>query len=304
MIVPATDSAIADAAERLSAGDIVAIPTETVYGLAADAAQGEAVAKIYAAKGRPSFNPLIAHVTDADMAARHAEVGRLAAKLMAAFWPGPLTLVLPARGGDIASLVTAGLGTIALRAPAHPVPRALIAALGRPLAAPSANASGRISPTTAQHVAASLGDRVPLILDGGACDIGLESTIVAVEDERLRLLRPGSVTAKALSEHAPVDAAGGGIVAPGMMASHYAPSKPLRLDAEAARAGEYLIGFGDVQGDANLSPAARLTEAAANLFACLHAADASESPGIAVAPIPHDGLGVAINDRLARAATR
>ncbi|EMD81748.1 L-threonylcarbamoyladenylate synthase [Pacificimonas flava] len=290
------------AAALLAAGDPVAMPTETVYGLAADACDGEAVAKIYAAKGRPSFNPLIAHVSGPEMAARYAAVDELAADLMRRYWPGPLTLVLPARAGSgLASIVTAGLPTVALRMPDHPVPQALIARLGRPLAAPSANRSGSISPTRAEHVARSLGAAVPLILDGGACSVGLESTIVAVTDGALRLLRPGRITAEDLGVD-PAPQTAQRIEAPGMMLSHYAPAKPLRLNAETARDDEFHIGFGSVAGDFNLSPGGDLVEAAARLFAALHAADASDKSAIAAAPIPKAGLGAAINDRLTRAA--
>lgn len=294
---------LARAAALLRAGEVVAIPTETVYGLAADATNAEAVARIYAAKGRPSFNPLIAHVSGVDMAAAHVEVTPLARRLIDAFWPGPLTLVLPKRPeSTVAAIVTAGLPTLAVRCPDHPVPQALIAALGRPLAAPSANASGQISATRAEHVLKTLGGRIPLVIDGGACRGGIESTIVAVEAGRLRLLRPGGVPREALEAFAPLTLPGGGIEAPGMMESHYAPSKPLRLEAESAREGEFLIGFGPVAGDLSLSPAGDPVEAAARLFDCLHAADASGARAIAVAPVPPEGLGAAINDRLRRAA--
>lgn len=302
-IVAPDKAGLARAALLLRNGDIVGIPTETVYGLAADAANAEAVARIYAAKGRPSFNPLIAHVSGAEMAARYAHVPPLALRLMEAFWPGPLTLVLQRRAESaIAALVTAGLPTLAVRCPDHAVPQALIAALGRPLAAPSANASGQISATRAEHVLKSLGGRVPLIIDAGPCRGGIESTIVAVDADRLRLLRPGGIPRETLEAFAPVTAASAGIEAPGMMESHYAPSKPLRLNAAARRADEYLIGFGAVAGDTTLSAAGDPVEAAARLFDCLHAADASDAPAIAVAPIPEAGLGAAINDRLRRAA--
>ncbi|MHB9878925.1 L-threonylcarbamoyladenylate synthase [Pacificimonas sp. ICDLI1SI03] len=299
-------SALDDAVELLRQGRLVAVPTETVYGLAADATNGKAVAEIYAAKGRPSFNPLIAHVYDAEMAARYAHIDDLASLLMERFWPGPLTLVVPKRtSGNLADIVTAGLATVALRSPDHPVPRQLIERLGRPLAAPSANTSGRISPTTAAHVAASLGERVPLILDGGACGIGLESTIIAVADGGIRLLRPGSVSFEELANFAPVSLAAkhDPITAPGQLKSHYAPAKPVRLDATTARDDEFHIGFGEVAGDLNLSVAGSLTEAAAVLFAALHTADASERAAIAVASVPKQGLGLAINDRLHRAST-
>ncbi len=305
-ILPANTASIEHAAMLIANGHPVAVPTETVYGLAGDARSGEAVAAIYAAKGRPSFNPLIAHVRGFAMAEEIAIFSPLARKLAIAFWPGPLTMVLPkAPNAPIASLMTAGLPTIAVRAPSHAVIRALINAVGRPLAAPSANASGAISATRADHVARSLDGRIELVLDGGATEIGIESTIVAVEEDRLRLLRPGSVTAEMLRDAAGIEvetAATGAIEAPGQMASHYAPSKPVRLDAIEARPGEVLIGFGPIEGDASLSPSGNLNEAAARLFDLLHAADAGNAAVIAVAPIPDEGLGLAINDRLRRAA--
>ncbi len=304
-IIATGDAALAQAEALLRAGDPVAIPTETVYGLAADATNAAAVAHIYAAKGRPSFNPLIAHVSGAAMAAEHVEVAPLAARLMAAFWPGPLTLVLPKlESSTVAGLVTAGLSTLAVRCPDHPVPQMLIMALEKPLAAPSANISGGISSTRAQHVKESLGGRIKLIIDGGPCRAGVESTIVAVENDHLRLLRPGGVTYDMLATFAPVEtASGGSIEAPGMMTSHYAPAKPLRLNAIDRRAGEFLIGFGTIEGDASLSTDGDLVEAASRLFDLLHIADASKSTAIAVAPIPQSDLGVAINDRLQRAAS-
>lgn len=306
MILPFDDSAIARAADLIRAGQLVAVPTETVYGLAADATDGEAVARIYAAKGRPSFNPLIVHVTDLTQAGTLADLSPVAHALAEAFWPGPLTMVLPLReNSPVSSLVTAGLPTLALRMPAHPAMRALIAVSGRPLAAPSANASGRISATRAEHVAASLGDRVPLILDAGPTRHGLESTIVAVDAGRLRLLRPGPITAGQLSDATglPVESGSDGkIEAPGQLSSHYAPGKPLRLDATERREGEWLIGFGDVAGDDSLSPSGDPIEAAARLFDALHRADATDRAAIAVVPIPDDGIGLAINDRLRRAA--
>ncbi|MCU0890154.1 MAG: L-threonylcarbamoyladenylate synthase [Sandarakinorhabdus sp.] len=294
---------IAAAADVLRAGGLVAVPTETVYGLAARADDGAAVAGIYAAKGRPSFNPLIVHVADMAQAETLADVPPLARQLAARFWPGPLTLVLPRRAAaPVASLVTAGLDTIALRCPAHPVMQALVRSVG-PLAAPSANASGRISPTRAGHVLASLPD-VPVI-DAGPCAAGVESTIIAVEGDGWRLLRPGAlavedVAAVAGARQAPVVPAG--VEAPGMLESHYAPRQPVRLDALAARAGEFHIGFGAVAGDATLSASGDLAEAAARLFDLLHTAEGSGRAGIAVAPVPAHGLGLAINDRLARAA--
>ena len=296
-VLPLGPQAIDEAARLIAAGWPVAVPTETVYGLAADATSGAAVARIYEAKGRPSFNPLIVHVPDLDAARRIAHFDPMAERLAAVHWPGPLTLVLPLReAAGIASLVTAGLSTVALRVPAHRAMRALLEAVGRPLAAPSANASGRISPTRAEHVLASLGGRIPLILDGGLTALGLESTIVAVDGEGLRLLRPG-----------PIDlglepTARGRIEAPGQLASHYAPAKPVRLDATEAAADEWLIGFGEVTGDASLSPSGDLVEAAARLFDALHQAEAAPRARIAVAPIPDTGLGAAINDRLRRAA--
>lgn len=279
------------------AGEPVAVPTETVYGLAADATNGEAVARIYAAKGRPSFNPLIVHVGDADQAAEIGAFDAVARDLAARHWPGPLTLVLPLRdGARVASLVTAGLSTIAIRVPGHPAMQALLRATGRPLAAPSANASGRISPTRAAHVAASLAGRIPLVIDAGSTRHGLESTIVAVSEGEVRLLR-----------HGPIDlgltpSTSDRIEAPGQLESHYAPAKPLRLDATRAAPDEWLIGFGPIAGDTSLSTSGDLVEAAANLFALLHDADAQDRARLAVAPIPQDGLGAAINDRLKRAA--
>lgn len=296
-VLPNGPEAIAEAARLIRAGRPVAMPTETVYGLAADATQGGAVARIYEAKGRPSFNPLIVHVSSFAQAAEIAEFGAEARALAEAHWPGPLTLVLPLReGAPVAGLVTAGLPTVALRMPAHPAMRDLLAAVGRPLAAPSANASGRISPTRAEHVLATLGGRIELIVDAGPTAHGLESTIVAATGGPLRLLRPG-----------PIDlglelARGGGIEAPGQLASHYAPAKPLRLEATSAEPDEWLIGFGPVAGDANLSPSGDFVEAAAKLFESLYEADTQDRSAIAVAPIPNAGLGVAINDRLRRAA--
>jgi L-threonylcarbamoyladenylate synthase len=303
-IITPDPAGIAAAAGVLRGGGLVAVPTETVYGLAARADDGRAVAGIYAAKGRPSFNPLIVHVADRAQAERLALFSPLAAALAARFWPGPLTLVLPRREhAAVASLVSAGLDTLALRCPAHPVMRALIGAVG-PLAAPSANASGRISPTRAMHVLASLAD-VPVI-DAGPCAAGVESTIVAVEGDDWRLLRAGAVAVEEIVAVAgqPLTAPdhGAAIAAPGMMASHYAPTQPVRLNAVTAGADEFHIGFGAVAGDANLSPTGDLAEAAARLFDLLHVAEASGKPGIAVAPVPAHGLGLAINDRLARAA--
>jgi len=305
-VIPADEAGIAEAASLIRLGQPVAVPTETVYGLAADAGQDRAVASIYAAKRRPAFNPLIVHVGDLAMAAEIASLPPLALRLAESFWPGPLTMVLKRRDdARIARLATAGLPTVALRIPAHPVIRALIGATGKPLAAPSANASGSISATLAEHVARSLAGRVPLVLDGGATEVGIESTIIAVEADRLRLLRPGGLTIEALEAvaGAPVEvSAGGAIEAPGQLSSHYAPGKPLRLGAVRAEPGEFLIGFGEIAGAASLSPNGDLVEAAARLFDLLHRADASDASGIAIAPVPDTGLGLAINDRLKRAA--
>ena len=296
-LVPFTEISLAEAASLILGGQPVAVPTETVYGLAADATNAEAVARIYEAKGRPSFNPLIVHVPDLAAAERIGDFDSEARNLAERHWPGPLTLVVPLKAdAGIASIVTAGLSTIGLRVPAHPAMQAVLRAVGRPLAAPSANASGAISPTRAEHVLKSLGGRIPLIIDGGATERGLESTIVAATGQSLRLLRPGPLEIQAERD------SGGRIEAPGQLASHYAPSKPLRLNAESARPGEYLVGFGAVGGDANLSPSGDLVEAAARLFDLLHQADASDRSRIAVAPIPAEGLGEAINDRLRRAA--
>ncbi len=296
--LPFSDDAISQAARLILAGEPVAIPTETVYGLAADATNAEAVARIYEAKGRPSFNPLIVHVSDVAEAKRIAALGPYGEHLAAEYWPGPLTIVGPLQpDGGIASLVTAGLPTVAVRVPGHRAIQALLRAVGRPLAAPSANASGSISPTRAEHVARSLGGRIPLIVDDGPCPGGIESTIVAESGGTLRLLRRGPIAIPNATL-----AAEGTIEAPGQLASHYAPSKPVRLNAARSSDDEYLIGFGDVEGDANLSRSGDLVEAAARLFDLLHQADASRKPKIAVAEVPGTGLGAAINDRLRRAA--
>lgn len=307
-VLPADDAAIAAATDLLRGGQIVAIPTETVYGLAADASNADAVAKIYAAKGRPDFNPLIVHVPDKEAAEKLAVFDELADRLAAAFWPGAVTLVLALREGAlVAKAVTAGLPTIAIRCPAHPVMHAVLARSGLNLAAPSANKSGGISPTRAEHVLASLGEAVPLILDGGPCANGLESTIVAVRGNGWQILRPGPVTEDqiaAIAGSAPIALESTAIEAPGQLASHYAPTKPLRLDASIRQTGEYLIGFGPMECDDNLSASSNLAQAAASLFDALHRADASNARSIAVAAIPHEGIGLAINDRLARAAAR
>jgi L-threonylcarbamoyladenylate synthase len=296
-VLPVTDETIAEAAQLIAGGEVVAIPTETVYGLAADATNAEAVARIYEAKGRPSFNPLIVHVPDLESAGRIGVFSAEARDLAKAHWPGPLTLVVPLRERTgIASIVTAGLPTIGLRVPAHVAMQALLKAVGRPLAAPSANASGSISPSRAEHVLKSLGGRIPLIIDAGPTERGIESTIVATTAGRLRLLRPGPIAIQAER------AAGSHIEAPGQLASHYAPSKPLRLNAVSAEADEYWIGFGSIAGDSSLSSSGDVVEAAARLFDLLHQADASDRPRIAVAPVPDEELGQAINDRLGRAS--
>lgn len=297
-----------EAAAILRAGGLVAFPTETVYGLGADAANPLAVARIYEAKGRPQFNPLIAHVLDVAEARTHAELPTTALKLAEAFWPGPFTLVVTRRAeSSVCELACAGLSTIALRAPSHPMARELLAAFGGPIVAPSANRSGHVSATTAAHVAADLAGRVDLVLDGGASPIGLESTIVAVDDAGVAtLLRPGAISRDNIEAiigplAAPAPHA---ITAPGMMESHYAPRARLRLDALAPSAGEAFLAFGAPApaGGATLSARGDLVEAAANLYAALRTLDASGAETIAVAPIPTSGLGEAIRDRLARAA--
>jgi len=296
-VLPFSDEAIAEAARLILAGEPVAVATETVYGLAADATNPEAVARIYEAKGRPGFNPLIVHAVDLAAAERIGEFDNEARSLAKQHWPGPLTLVVALRPDvGIASIVTAGLPTVGLRVPAHPAMQSLLKAVGRPLAAPSANASGSISPTRAEHVLKSLGGRIPLIVDAGPTRCGLESTIVGSTGGPLRLLRPGPIVVEAES------ATGERIEAPGQIASHYAPSKPLRLNAMTSESDEYLIGFGAIEGDGNLSASGDLVEAAARLFDLLHDADASDRPRIAVAPVPAGSLGAAINDRLKRAA--
>lgn len=297
-----------EAAWLLRAGRLVAFPTETVYGLGADATDEDAVARIFAAKDRPRFNPLISHLPAAAAAFVLGEATPDAERLAAAHWPGPLTMVLRRRPGcPIAWLTSAGLETIALRVPGSVAARALLAEVGRPVAAPSANRSGRVSPTTAGHVADELGDRLALILDGGPCPVGLESTVVDLSGEHPRLLRPGAVTREQLEAVlGPVAqaAAGDAITAPGMLASHYAPHAAVRLDATDRRPGEAFLDFGASRGDADrdLSPSGDLVEAAARLFAALRSLDRPGVAAIAVAPIPGDGLGAAINDRLRRAA--
>lgn len=310
-ILPAAE-ALERAVALLEAGEIVAIPTETVYGLAADAGNGAALARLFQAKGRPRFNPLIAHVADMAMAERVATFDPLSRRLAEAFWPGPLTLVLPlAPQGGIHPLTTAGLDTIALRMPKGFGADA-IARLGRPLAAPSANVSGRVSATTAAAVEVGLGDRIGLIVDGGPTQIGLESTIVKAGGGALALLRPGGVPTAEIEAVAGVGLGRGGkgVEAPGMLASHYAPRAAVRLNARSVETGEALLAFGPHRAEGadnavtalNLSPAGDLREAAANLFSHLSALDASGAAAIAAEPVPADGLGEAINDRLARAA--
>lgn len=308
------DVEIARAAAVIRAGGLVAMPTETVYGLAADATSDAAVARIFEAKGRPSFNPLIIHVEGVAMAERYALIPPLARRLIDRFWPGALTLVLPRKeASGISLLAGAGLPTIALRAPAHRVAQALLKAADRPLAAPSANRSGSISPTTAAHVRQSLGARVDLVLDAGPCRVGVESTIVKVDGERAILLRPGGVAREDIERviGAALERPAGSIEAPGMLESHYAPTARLRLNVAAPSTDEAYLAFGPAPQSGRvfqLSAAQDLVEAAANLFAQLHAADRAVSEGglsgIAAAPIPSDGLGEAINDRLRRAAAR
>lgn len=308
---------IADAAKIIGNGGLVAMPTETVYGLAADATNDTAVAKIFEAKGRPRFNPLIIHVAGEEMASSHVELSPLANKLIDAFWPGPLTLILPRRpDAGVSLLVSAGLDTIAIRAPDHEIAQQLIRTVNRPLAAPSANRFGEVSPTAADHVRSGrLVIEPDMIIDGGPCRVGLESTIVKIDDAIATLLRPGGLA------RADIETVIGGALldppqtdkpqAPGMLASHYAPRAGLRLNATGAEQHEAFLGFGNVAGESarqslNLSPAGNLTEAAANLFAYLRRLDAACAElgleAIAIAPIPEEGLGEAINDRLARAA--
>jgi L-threonylcarbamoyladenylate synthase len=306
-ILPITPAALARAAEALRAGGLVVIPTETVYGLAADATNARAIARLFAAKGRPHFNPLIAHIADLAAAEAHAHLHAKARALAQAFWPGPLTLVAPVRAASpVCDLARAGLDTIALRAPRHPVAQALLRALPFPLAAPSANRSGHVSPTTAAHAAEDLGDEVDLILDAGPCAIGIESTVIAIDEAgRASLLRAGAVSLAALEAAiGPVARArpGEAIAAPGMLTRHYAPRARLRLGATDVRPGETRLGFGPGDAGLNLSPRGDLEEAAANLYAYLRQLDAAGAKTIAVAPIPNAGLGEAINDRLARAA--
>ncbi|MGX0976629.1 L-threonylcarbamoyladenylate synthase [Roseovarius sp. MBR-51] len=296
----------ASAAEIWHAGGLVAFPTETVYGLGADARNDLAVARIFEAKGRPRFNPLIVHVESAAMAQTYVEWSDAAEILASAFWPGPLTLVLPMQAGcGLSRLVTADLPTLAIRVPAHPVAHALLAEFRGPVAAPSANPSGRISPTSAGHVLAGLSGRIEAVVDGEACPVGVESTIVGLAGAPT-LLRPGGIPSEVLEAALgmPLDLyqTGDAPVAPGQMQSHYAPGARVRLNATDRQDGEVLLGFGPLDADLNLSPSGDLVEAAANLFGHLHALDARNAAGIAVSPIPEIGLGRAINDRLRRAA--
>ncbi|MGP9812415.1 L-threonylcarbamoyladenylate synthase [Rhodopseudomonas sp. NSM] len=316
--LPAGDAAASAAADCLRGGGLIGFPTETVYGLGADAANPAAVARLYAAKGRPSFNPLIAHVANLNAARKIARFDAIALKLAEAFWPGPLTLVLPkTECCTVCDLATAGLDSVAVRIPAHPVAQAILRAFGGAVVAPSANRSGHVSPTAAAHVLADLDGRIDLIVDGGPVDVGVESTIVSCLGAP-RLLRPGGVPREAierllgvaLAEPQPTPAGDDAPLAPGMLASHYAPRAQVRLDASEVRPGEALLAFGPVAlpgaetaaAIRNLSPAADLTEAAANLFGFLRELDAGGARAIAVMPIPHHGLGEAINDRLRRAA--
>jgi L-threonylcarbamoyladenylate synthase len=318
-IVAADAKATEAAARTLKRGGLVAFPTETVYGLGADATQPEAIARLYQAKGRPSFNPLIAHVADLAAAQAIARFDAVSLKLAQAFWPGPLTLVLPkARGCTVADLATAGLDTVAVRVPAHPVALAILRALGKPVAAPSANLSGHVSPTTAAHVLSDLNGRIDLIVDGGPVTVGVESTIVACLDAPM-MLRPGGVPRSDIERvleqplmdaTADIDTDAPHPLAPGMLASHYAPRTRVRLNADGLNPGEALLAFGapvisgleSAAAVLNLSPPGDLIEAAANLFGHLRALDGTGARAIAVMPIPEHGLGEAINDRLRRAA--
>jgi L-threonylcarbamoyladenylate synthase len=307
-----TEAALRQAGDLIREGQLVAFPTETVYGLGADSGNGEAVAGIFAAKRRPHFNPLIVHVLDLTAAENLGEFTPVARDLAGKFWPGPLTIVVRQKpGAHIASLVTAGLDTVAIRVPQHPIARALLLAAQRPLAAPSANRSGKVSPTLARHVAADFGDTVSMVLDGGAATHGIESTVIDATADQLVLLRSGTISAET------IERATGQIVkrslhddhrpnSPGQLASHYAPSATVRLRVDQPEPGEAVLAFGrsiDSTGMViNLSPSGNLTEAAANLFASLRAFDDAGAPSIAVMPIPNEGLGEAINDRLTRAA--
>jgi L-threonylcarbamoyladenylate synthase len=297
IVRPYGKAAIGEAATLICEGYPVAVPTETVYGLAADATNGEAVARIYAAKGRPGFNPLIVHVLDLAAAEKLGVFNDAARALAAEYWPGPLTLVVPRRAGcAVATLATAGLDTIAIRVPAHRAMRALLEATNLPLAAPSANASGQLSPTRASHVLSSLNTKIWLVIDDGLNELGIESTIIAADDRGVRLLRLGPIVPDLALTNS------GKIEAPGQTISHYAPAKPLRTNVSIAGEDAWLIGFGAVAGNASLSVSGDLNEAAARLFDLLHDADSSDRASIAVAPIPETGIGAAINDRLRRAS--
>lgn len=306
-LLPALEkTSLTHAATLLRGGGLVAIPTETVYGLAANAADADAVARLYEAKGRPRFNPLIAHVSGLEMAKRLGVLSELAQALAEEFWPGPLTLVLPKhRDAPLCDLANAGLDSVALRAPAHEAAQALLKELDLPLVAPSANPSGAISPTTAQHVLDGLSETIDLVLDGGPCPVGLESTVVAVDGDQATLLRPGGLARSAIEKiTGPLAMAGDSDApqSPGMLKSHYAPNAAVRLNATSRRDGEVLLGFGSIAGDINLSARGDLVEAATRLFAALRELDTKGAKTIAVAPIPAEGLGEAINDRLRRAA--
>ena len=316
LLLDSSPTSIARAAKALRAGQLVAFPTETVYGLGADATNGTAVAHIYEAKGRPSFNPLIAHCADMDMVNSLVDMNNVARELAEIFWPGPLTLVLPKKENcPVSDLVTAGLDTLAVRIPSGKIARRLLKETGKPIAAPSANASGKISPTMAEHVVDSLGDNVDIILNHGSCTVGLESTIVSFDGDDIVLLRPGGLTLEAIEvvtgrtprlDH-PSDANQSAPSSPGQLASHYAPQKAIRLNVIDPREDEAFLTFGQTQDEKarvsmNLSPEGKLDEAAANLFSMLHALDRGDAEGIAVMPIPNEGLGHAINDRLQRAA--
>ncbi len=311
-ILPADARGIRAAARALAEGRLVAFPTETVYGLGAIVTDDRAIARIFLAKRRPHHNPLIAHAANRSMAAGFAWLDERAERLAEAFWPGPLTLVLPLKNGvPVSPMVTAGLSTIGVRVPAHPVARRLVEETGLPVAAPSANRSGRVSPTTAAHVARDLGETVDLILDAGPCSVGVESTIVDLsEPERARLLRPGGIPRERIEALiGPLEgaASGGPVRSPGLLGRHYAPRRPLRLEAQRVAGDEALLAFGPeplagARVTLNLSPRGDLVEAAANLFAMLRRLDEADVRAIAVMPIPREGLGEAINDRLRRAA--
>ena len=314
-VVQATEKAIRLAADHLRSGRLVAFPTETVYGLGADATNGQAVARIFKAKGRPRFNPLIVHVSDIQAAQQLADFGATATTLAHAFWPGPLTLVLKRKAdSNLSDLVTAGLDTVAIRIPDHPIAQALLKAAGRPLAAPSANRSGHVSATQARHVAEDLGDRITKVLDAGATAFGIESTVLDATSDKIMMLRPGAIAAETIEAilGAPITRnfdGGAQPQSPGQLESHYAPHTALRLNATTVEPDEAFLAFGkDVPTTAptratiNLSPTGNMIEAAANLFAALRNLDAKGARTIAVMPIPNEGLGEAINDRLKRAA--